>query len=428
MRVAYFVNRYPAVSHTFIRREIRALEALGVSVVRFALRPGADLADDDDKAEVKRTRFILETAVSTILGCFARTAVTQPYSLASTIGLAISLGWKSETGILRHLVYAIEATVLASWCRQERVEHVHAHFGTNPAAVVMLMQRLFGIPYSFTAHGPDEFEKAPLLAVEEKLKHAKFVVCASSFGRSQYMRWSAPELWHKIVVVHCGLDRAFFERTITPPPSNLRLVCVGRFDERKAQVLLVAAARRLHDEGIPCEIVLAGDGPMRPRIEAAIREAKLEKWVTITGWISGERVRTEILAARALILPSFSENLPVVLMEALALGRPVISTYVAGIPELVSPGKSGWLVPAGDDGGLAEAMREALTTPTERLSAMAEIGRRHVAEAHDAALEALKLRDLFGKYVSKPTGSCELSKPAANKLGLDPVRADTRLT
>ena len=135
---------------------------------------------------------------------------------------------------------------------------------------------------------------------------------------------------------------------------------MGRLGEHKGQLILVEAVHRLRDAGVYCEVVLAGDGPMRPQVEAAIQRASLERQITITGWVPGERVMAEIAASRALVLPSFSENMPVVIMESLALGRPVISTYIAGIPELVQPGKSGWLVPSGDDVTLAEALREAL--------------------------------------------------------------------
>jgi colanic acid/amylovoran biosynthesis glycosyltransferase len=177
-------------------------------------------------------------------------------------------------------------------------------------------------------------------------------------------------------------------------------VCVGRISAEKAQILLVAAARRLRDAGITCEIVLAGDGPMRSEVEDAIRRAGLEGAITITGWISGKQVKAEIEAARALVLPSFAENMPVVIMEAMALGRPVISTYVAGIPELIQPGKTGWLVPAGDDAALADAMREALEIAPDRLATMGEAGRRHMIEHHDARKEAAKLKSRFEEYLS----------------------------
>jgi glycosyltransferase involved in cell wall biosynthesis len=400
MRIAYFTNRYPAVSHTFIRREIRALESLGISVLRFALRSGADLVDDEDKSEAKQTRFVLKANLSELFRCCVTALLTQPLTIISVIRQALLMGWHSESGVVRHLAYVVEAAVLADWCRRDGIQHIHAHFGTNSAAVAMLSNQFCGIPYSFTAHGPDEFEMAPLLSLGEKLARAEFVVCVSSFGRSQYMRWSPPDLWQKIAVVHCGVDQAFFERPVDPPPASPRLVCVGRLDERKAQILLVAAASRLLEEGTRCEIVLAGDGEMRPNIEEAIRRAGLQESFTITGWVSGERVKAELQAARAMVLPSFSENMPVAIMEAMALGRPVISTYVAGIPELVKPGKTGWLVPAGDEVALAEAMREVLAAPVAQLAAMGIAGRRHILDQHDIHKEAKKLKRLLERSVA----------------------------
>ncbi len=309
--------------------------------------------------------------------------------------LSVKMGRRSDRGLLRHFAYAAEAAVLADWCRRESAQHIHAHFGTNSAAIAMLASMLLGVPFSFTAHGSEEFEKAPLLALDVKLGHAAFAICVSSFGRSQLMRWSSPEQWGKIKLVHCGLDRTFLQTTISPIPLSPRFVCVGRLGEHKAQLILIEAVHRLNQMGIHCHVILAGDGPMRPIVENEIRRHGLEQQITVTGWVSGERVKTEVAAARALILPSFSENMPVVLMEAAALGRPVISTYIAGIPELVQPGKTGWLVPASDVAALAEAMEEALVAPVERLAEMGGAGRAYVLEHHDAVKEAGKLLELF---------------------------------
>ena len=192
MRIAYFTNQYPAVSHTFIRREIRAMEALGASVVRLALRPGPNLVDVEDKAEVARTRFLLQAGVGELLRCFLAALLTQPLAVLSVFRQALLIGWRSERGVWRHLAYVVEAVALANWCRGDEIQHIHAHFGTNSAAITMLSCRLTNIPYSFTAHGPEEFEKAPLLALDKKVEHARFAVCVSSFGRSQLMRWVAP--------------------------------------------------------------------------------------------------------------------------------------------------------------------------------------------------------------------------------------------
>ena len=208
------------------------------------------------------------------------------------------------------------------------------------------------------------------------------------------MLLSPPDQWKKIAVVRCGLDGALLMAKVREIPSSPRFVCVGRLSQEKAQLVLISAARRLRESGVNCEIVLVGDGPMRESIEQAIRQADLQGAIRITGWVSGERVKEEIEAARALVLPSFAENMPVVIMEAMALGRPVISTYMAGIPELVRP-EAGWLVPAGDEIALAEAMREALLAPVTRLTAMGEAGRGLVQEHHDALKEAKKLKSLL---------------------------------
>jgi glycosyltransferase involved in cell wall biosynthesis len=399
MRIAYFVNQYPAVSHTFIRREIKAIEELGIRVLRYALRPGDNLVDPDDKEEQSKTRYIVRAGLTDIIACFMRAALAHPFRLLHVVGQAIRMGWRSDRGILRHLIYVVEAAVLADRCRRDDVRHVHAHFGTNPAAIVMFARLLSGITYSFTAHGSEEFEKAPLLSLNAKVRHASFVVCVSFFGRGQLMRWTSPEHWHKFAVVRCGLDAHFFSNRAIMPPETPQFVCVGRLDEHKAQIVLVAAVGELRRSGIACRVVLVGDGEMRSLVEDAIRRAQLDDRITITGWVSGERVRTEIAAARALILPSVSENLPVVIMEAFALGRPVISTYVAGIPELVQPGVTGWLVPASDELALAQAMREALSAEVEQLATMGAAGRARVAERHDSLKEAAVLKNLFEQHV-----------------------------
>jgi colanic acid/amylovoran biosynthesis glycosyltransferase len=396
MRVAYFINQYPAVSHTFIRREIRALEADGITILRYALRSSSHTFPDiEDKNEHKKTRYVFGASVGEFVRCFCKSMLTRPIYLIRTVCLAVQIGWRSDRGLLRHFAYELEAILLAEWCRQDAVEHIHAHFGTNSATVAMLSSKLAGIPYSFTAHGPDEFERAALLALDIKLQHAAFAVGVSHFGRSQLMRWSKPDQWQKIALVHCGLDANFFEEDFAKVPETARLVCIARLEKQKAHLVLIAAARRLREAGVNFEIVIIGDGTMRTQIEEAIRHAGLDRQITITGWISGQRVKVEIAAARALILPSFAENLPVVIMEAMACARPVVSTYVAGIPELVIPQETGWLVPASDEVALAGAMREVLEWPVEKLTDMGLRGRARVLEEHDVRKEAAKLKLLF---------------------------------
>jgi glycosyltransferase involved in cell wall biosynthesis len=322
-------------------------------------------------------------------------ALTRPVRLARAVGLAWRMSRGAERPFPVHLAYLAEACRIVPWLEAGDVAHLHAHFGTNPAEVAMQVAALGALPWSFTVHGPEEFDKAPLIGLAEKIRRATFVAAVSSFGRSQLYRQVEREHWPKINVIHCGVDADFRDGLAAPIADARRLVCVGRLCEQKGQILLIEAARRLAEEGVEFELVLAGDGELRGVIEALIAAYGLGARVRITGWISGLQVRDEIVAARAMVLPSFAEGLPVAIMEAMALRRPVISTYVAGIPELVRDGETGWLVPAGDVEALAGAMRACLETTPEELMRLAETGRKRVADRHDVDVEARKLARLF---------------------------------
>ena len=265
----------------------------------------------------------------------------------------------------------------------------------------MLARALGGPGYSFTAHGPEELDKPAFLGLGRKVTNAAFAVAISSFGRSQLSRWVAADQWSKIRVVHCGLEAAFFARPDELRPAAVpRLVCVGRLCEQKGQLLLVAATAALARRGVDVELVLAGDGEMRDAVEAAVAAAGIGDRVRITGWIGSAQVRDELQAARALVLPSFAEGLPVVLMEAMAIGRPVISTYVAGIPELVRDGVDGWLVPAGDVDALADAMQACLEAAPQRLATMGRAALERVRARHSIDVEAARLHAMFESAIA----------------------------
>lgn len=395
MRVAYLINGYPGISHTFIRREIAALERHGVQVLRIAVRGWDDhLADAADIAERARTRYVLRDGALPLLLATLRTLLKQPRRFLAALALAWRMSRGAERPLPVHLVYLAEACRIAAWLRTTDVQHLHAHFGTNPAEVAMQVHALGGPPWSFTVHGPEEFDKAPLIGLAEKVRRSAFAVAISSFGRSQLYRLVPTEQWSKIKLVRCGLEAGYGETLAAlaaAPPDVRRLVCVGRLCEQKGQLLLVQAAAILAARGVAFKLVLAGDGEMRSEIETEIARHGLGAQVRITGWLGGAEVRAEVLAARALVLPSFAEGLPVVIMEAMALRRPVISTYVAGIPELVAPGETGWLVPAGDVDALADAMQACLACPVETLARMGEAGRARVHERHDVDTSATLL-------------------------------------
>ena len=401
MRIAYLVNHYPAVSHSFIRREIVALEKQGVEVERMALRGwGGALADSADERERERTRFVLQQGVLPLVGAFFASLIGRPVATGRALAQAIRMARGSDRSLPYHLVYLLEACRVAGWLRQAGATHLHAHFGTNSAEVAMLAAMLAGIDYSFTVHGPDEFDRPRAIGLAEKARRAAFVVGISSFTRSQLFRWVSLKDWERIHVVHCGLDATFRDSAEIVPADPARLVCVGRLSEQKGHLLLLAAMREVFDRGTPFQLVLAGDGELRGAIEARMAALGLQAHVRITGWISGDEVRAELLAARALVLPSFAEGLPVVIMESMALRRPVISTYVAGIPELVEHGRSGWLAPAGDVAALADAIGACLAANAEDLAQMGEHARTRVLERHDVDAEAGKLAALFNRYAA----------------------------
>jgi colanic acid/amylovoran biosynthesis glycosyltransferase len=401
MIIAYFVNQYPKPSHTFIRREIFALEARGNTVHRYALKSDPnELVDPEDLSEQSKTRHVFKEAYLRLGGTFVAMAARQPRGMVRALSRAIRMGWRSDRGLLRHLAYWVEAAVVSFWCRDDSVQHLHAHFGTNPAAVALLVHDIIGLPYSFSVHGPDEFDRPEFIALGEKIRGAAFVVAISSFGRSQLMRWIEPEYWPKIKVVHCGLDHQFRAEKPTPPPRDLRLVCVGRLGEQKGHLVLLEAMHELCQKGLKCETLLVGDGPMRSLIEQRASELGLRQQVTVTGWLTGSQVREELCQSRALVLPSFAEGLPIVIMEAMAVGRPVISTWVAGIPELVVPGETGWLVPPGDAVALSEAMKNVLLAEPENLAKMGKAGRERVLDRHDIAHGALKLESLMSLSIA----------------------------
>jgi colanic acid/amylovoran biosynthesis glycosyltransferase len=394
-RVAYLLNQYPMVSQTFIRREIRELERQGFIVERMAVRGwDVDLVDADDLQERSRTRYLLRGGMVQLLLSVAKVALRRPLPFARACLAALRLSRSADRPLPYHAAYLAEACLAFEWLQASKCDHVHAHFGTNSAEVALLTHILGGPPYSFTVHGPDEFDRGVYLHLDEKIKRSKFVVAVNSFCRSQMFRRVDRSSWPKIKVVHCGLDQDYTDTPATEPRQPPQFVCVGRLSEQKGQLLLLEAFHRIAGT-FDCHLVLAGDGEMRRELEERIRTLGLQARVTITGWLTGDEVRRAIQGARVFVLPSFAESLPVVIMEAMALRRPVISTYVAGIPELVLPGATGWLVPAGSVDQLAAAMAESLTLPAEAMARMGEAGRKRVVERHSIEQEARKLAHLI---------------------------------
>ncbi len=395
MKIAYLMNSYPMTSTTFIRREIHALEELGVEVKRFAVRSWSEqLVDPRDIDERDKTTYLLTGNTVRLLWSFAKELMTNPWGLAKAITAAFKLWRAAGRDFIKHVAYLLEAISLRQRLDAAGLRHVHVHFATNATTVAMLCRMLGGSTYSFTVHGPDELVEPYRLSYDLKIDNAAFVAAISNFCRVQLARFGGAHHWDKIEIVPCALDLDEFERAPNAVSESNTFVCIGRLCHQKAQTLIPDAIEPLVAGFPDLKVILVGDGETRGEIEDKIAKKGLGAHFDLVGWRSNEEVRSILRGARAMLLPSFAEGLPVSIMEAFALGKPVISTYIAGIPELVD-GSCGWIVPAGDIEALTAALKDCLVTSESELRKMGEIGRSRVEARHDIRRSATILRDCF---------------------------------
>ncbi len=414
--VLYLVNQYPAISHTFIKREVLALERAGVRIIRVAARATGELVDPGDIEEERRTTYLLRRPRD-LLQAAAWFLFMRPHRFASALAMTFRMMRRSDRGVFLHIFYLIEACGVASLVRTSGATHIHAHFGTNPAEVAMLACRLSGATYSFTVHGCDEFDRPEFLGLRAKIRNAAFVAAVSYFGRAQLYRWCDRGDRDKIKLIRCGLEHNFHNTENEAPWEPARFLSVGRLCRLKGQDILVKAAAMMAAAGHKFEVVIVGDGEERAQLEAIIDAHRLSGIVQLRGWSSSAEVRQEMIRARALVVSSLIENLPVVIMEAMALQRVVVATQVAGIPELVIPRETGWLAPAGSVEALAAAMTQCLLTPREELRAMGRRGRELVLAQHDVDREAAALANLYAGGASDRKPARDISRAA-----IGPVR------
>jgi glycosyltransferase involved in cell wall biosynthesis len=407
VRLAYLCNIYPAVSHSFVRREIEGLERAGHEVARFSLRPyHSEIKDPADLDEASRTESVLSHGWLSLLGSGIRRLILHPAQSCAAVATAYKLSSKGLAQKLRHIVYLLEAGWLVERLDRMQVGHLHAHFGTNPAVVAAIARAWGGPPFSFTVHGPEEFDAPVDIKIARKIEASSFVVAISSYCRSQLMRWIAPTEWAKIRVIRCGVDSLFRDAVPRGPnPDSHNLVSVARLSQQKGLPLLIEACAQLRDRGERFHLTVVGYGELKSTLQAGIRSHNLDDCVTLAGIKSSDEIRELLLDARAFVLPSFAEGLPVVLMEALALARPVISTAIAGIPELVDA-ECGWLIPSGSVEDLVAALQEALHASPESLSSKGLAGRERVLRLHDADRNALQLSAEFEQTQREARAAC----------------------
>ena len=398
MKLAYLVNQHPMPSHTFIRRELVALEQRGHEIARFSVRQGraaAGCAEDD--RELRLTTVLLVTRPGPILRLLARALrclLVHPVRSLAALATALRTIRGSNRGLVHHVAWWLESLALAA-VMPASTSHLHTHFASNGAMVAMLAAGIRGIPYSMTVHGPDDLEQAPRLHLGRKVHHAAFVACISEYCRREVSRYCAPGDLGKLVVVRCGVEPAATDAAPAPMPRTPRFVWVGRMVPQKGLEVLLDACAQLRREGFQFRVELLGSGPLEQQVRARIVELGLESCVLARGWQPTEAVLATMDACCALLVPSHAEGIPVVIMEAFARGRPVVSTSVAGIPELVVQGESGLLVEPGNPAAFAAAVREFSGLGPVRWAAMGSRGREDVRRLHDVERSADQLERLL---------------------------------
>ena len=390
----YLTGEYPRATDTFIQREVAALRAQGITIMTASIRrTGPEhLVGEEQIAEAAQTFHVLEAAKHPLRLAAAKLRLLRH---PGRFFRAFALVWRTAPGGLRNwlwqMFYFAEAIVLADHMQRHGVRHLHNHIAKASCTVAMLASALSGIPYSFTIHGPDIFFEPQHWRIDEKAARAEFVACISAFCRSQLMCFAEAAHWPKLRVVHCGIDPA---RYAAAPGHDPVLLFVGRLAGVKGVPLLLEALAALAPAHPALRLRLIGDGPDRAALEARAIRLGLADRVEFLGYRSQSEVADALAGAQIFVLPSFAEGVPVVLMEAMAAGLPVVTTQIAGIPELVDSGISGLLVPPGEAAPLARALDTLLTDPARR-HAMGQAGRARVSADFNIATEAAKLSQLF---------------------------------
>jgi colanic acid/amylovoran biosynthesis glycosyltransferase len=423
VKIAYLVSQYPAPSHTFVRREIAALRKRGVKIDVFSVRPPRpeEVMSDVDRADCAETTYLLPASAFTVLGNNLRMFLRAPLAYIGALTFSLRHRNRGVRNLLYAIFYFLEGMLLAEHLRQRGVGHLHNHFANAGAHVALVATRYLGIRLSLTLHGLCDFDfpAGPLLG--DKIRESTFVACATQYGVAQAMRLSHPSQWAKLFVVRCGVELDKLPPRKPPEAGPIRIICVGRLAPEKGQLGLIDAFAMARQRGLDAELVLLGDGPDRAAVMARVVAVGAGPYVKLLGRQPEDRALEETSRSDVLVLASFMEGLPVVLMEAMALGVPVIAPDVAGIPELVEHGESGLLFTAGDWEQLAEHMC-ALGADTPLRARLASSARHRIEEQFDMA-DAVA--PLFERLVG-PAPAATQPRPARATRPRAPARPAAR--
>jgi colanic acid/amylovoran biosynthesis glycosyltransferase len=416
-KIAYLCAQYPAISHTFVLREVDALRELGAEIETFSIRRSGSeqLLANADRVAHHTTFAILPPNWAGLLRAHLGLVLRAPSAYFATLIFALGLAPAGLRGRLWQLFYFVEAVVLWSELRRRDIRHIHAHLANVGADVALLSSHLGTAveperpwSWSFTMHGPTEFADVGYHRLAEKLRLARFVVCISDFARSQLMALSGPELWEKLHVVHVGVPIEQFTRSngLTLDLVELDdavepgILYIGRLVPEKGQAVLLQAVARLVECGHPVSLTLAGEGPERAALERLAEKLGIGSRTSFLGAVGQEEIHALYARASIFCLPSFAEGVPVVLMEAMAMGLGAVSTRIAGIPELIDDGHTGLLVAPGRVDQLADALQRLVLDPSFR-HVLGASSRNKVIREFNAQRSAEQLYRLFAEELPR---------------------------
>jgi colanic acid/amylovoran biosynthesis glycosyltransferase len=404
-RMAYLSAQHPMLSMIFIVREIAQLEQLGFDI-EIASVNGSDRPRDKltaiEAAQADKTYYIKAHGLGGALAAHAHTLFTRPLRYWSGWRYAASLAGLDLRALAMQCLYLTEALMLGRWMQRRQLAHVHVHLGSQPATVGLLAKQVFDIGLSITVHGADEFYDAWRQHLAQKVEHADFIVCISNFARSQLMFVSESRHWHNLVVCRLGIDVTLFNPrpyTRTRADEPFHILCVGRLSPAKGQQLLIEAVARLRSMGRPVALNIVGGGVNMPVLQALVQEHRLADVVTLTGPVNQDRIREHYQRADCFAMASFAEGVPVVLMEAMSMQIPCVTSHITGIPELITHDQDGLLTPPSNVDGLVEQLDRLITDPA-LARRLGEAARTQVQKHYDLQGNVAKLAAIFAERVT----------------------------
>jgi len=397
-RIGYVLKVFPRVSETFVINEIRALEERGEDLRIYSLHPPQAAVPHRILRELRSPVVYIEDDLP------AYEDVAQPRRcLERDLAVAPDLCPR-----LLPRKYVRLAAALAARVRADAVDHLHAHFASRSGHVAALAAALSGRPYSLTAHAKDIYHcEVDQDLLRWKIAQARFVVTVTDYNRHHLQRLvaSIPGAAEKIVRIYNGIDLDRFrpaDGCVAPP----LVLGVGRLVEKKGFTVLVEACRLLRERGYDFRCEIIGDGSEGPALRQQIESGRLEGIVALRGVLSTEQVAEALRAATVVALPALVardgnvDALPTVLLEAMATERPVVSTSISGIPEIVVDGETGLLAPPGDPPALAAALAALIDQPA-RAAEMGRAGRRRAERLFDLRTNVAELRGLLHGAVNR---------------------------